>query len=61
MVLIKLLSIINNENENDENDENLFRPFIIHPLSNILRSKGNQTMIFCRLIEYNKINVSLQR
>ena len=25
MVLIKLLSIINNENENDEN---LFRPFI---------------------------------
>ena len=29
-------------------------------LPNISRSKGNETMKFCQLIEYNKINIFLQ-
>ena len=47
MVLIKLLSIINDENENDENDENLFRPFIkekykIKPIQSIFQLLHSQ-------------------
>ena len=33
----------------------------IHILSNISQSKGKQTMTFGQLIEYNKINISLQK
>ena len=33
----------------------------IHILSNISQSKGNQTMKFGQLIEYNKRNVFLQK
>ena len=33
---------------------------VIHILSNISQSKGKQTMKFGQLIEYNKINISLQ-
>ena len=33
----------------------------IHILSNIPQSKGNQTMQLGQLIEYNKINIFLQR
>ena len=32
----------------------------IHILPNISQSKGNQTMKFGQLIEYNKINIFLQ-
>ena len=32
----------------------------IHILPNISQSKGNQTMKFCQLIEYNKRNIFLQ-
>ena len=31
----------------------------IHILLNISQSKGNQTMKFCQLIEYNKINYNI--
>ena len=34
---------------------------IIHILLNISRFKGNQTMKFGQLIEYNKINILLQK
>ena len=34
---------------------------VIHILSNISQSKGKQTMKFGQLIEYNKINISLQK
>ena len=33
----------------------------IHILPNISQSKGNQTMKFGQLIEYNKINIFLQK
>ena len=33
----------------------------IHILHNISQSKGNQTMKFGQLIEYNKINIFLQK
>ena len=33
----------------------------IHILSNISQIKGNQTMKFCQLIEYNKRNIILQK
>ena len=33
----------------------------IHILLNISQSKGNQTMKFGQLIEYNKINIFLQK
>ena len=33
----------------------------IHILSNISQSKGNQTMKFGQLIEYNKRNIFLQK
>ena len=33
----------------------------IHILRNILQSKGNQTMRFGQLIEYNKRNIFLQK
>ena len=33
----------------------------IHILSNISQSKGNQTMKFGQLIEYNKINIFLKK
>ena len=33
----------------------------IHVLPNISRSKGNQTMIFVHLIEYNMINIFLEK
>ena len=33
----------------------------IHVLPDILRSKGNQTMKFCQLIEYNKRNTFLEK
>ena len=33
----------------------------IHILSNTLRSKGNQTMGFDQLIEYNKIIIIIQK
>ena len=33
----------------------------IHILLNISQSKGNQTMKFGHLIEYNKINIFLQK
>ena len=33
----------------------------IHILPNIFQSKDNQTMKFLQLIEYNKINVFLQK
>ena len=33
----------------------------IHILSNILTSKGNQTMAFGQLIEYNTINIFLEK
>ena len=33
----------------------------IHILSNILQNKGNQTMEFGQLIEYNKRNIFLQK
>ena len=32
-----------------------------HILSNISRSKGNQTMKFCQLIEYNMGNILLEK
>ena len=32
-----------------------------HILSNISRSKGNQTMKFCQLIEYNMGNIFLEK
>ena len=34
---------------------------VVHILSNITQSKGNQTMKFGQLIEYNKINIFLQK
>ena len=34
---------------------------VIHILTNISQSKGKQTMKFGQLIEYNKINISLQK
>ena len=34
---------------------------VIHILSNILRSKGNQTMKFGLLIECNKRNIFIQK
>ena len=34
---------------------------VIHILPNIAQSKGNQTMKFGQLIEYNKSNVFLQK
>ena len=34
---------------------------IIHILPNILRSKGNQTMKFGHLIEYNMRNIFLEK
>ena len=33
----------------------------IHILSNISKSKGNQTMIFAQLIEYNMRNIFLEK
>ena len=33
----------------------------IHILHDISQSKGNQTMQFAQLIEYNKINIFLQK
>ena len=33
----------------------------IHILPNISRSKGNQTMIFAQLIEYNMRNIFLKK
>ena len=33
----------------------------VHTLPNILRSKGNQTMKFCKLIEYTMINIFLEK
>ena len=33
----------------------------IHILANISRSKGNQTMKLCQLIEYNMINIFLKK
>ena len=33
---------------------------IIHILPNISRSKGNKTMKFGQLVEYNKINICLK-
>ena len=33
----------------------------IHILPNISQSKGNQTMKFSKLMEYNKINTFLQK
>ena len=33
---------------------------IIHILPNISRSKGNKTMNFGQLVEYNKINICLK-
>ena len=33
----------------------------IHILPNISQSKGNETMKFGQLIEYNKINIFLQK
>ena len=35
--------------------------FVIHILSNISKSKGNQTMEFGYLIEYNKRNIFLEK
>ena len=35
--------------------------FAIYILSNISQSKGNQTMKFVQLIEYNKGNIFLQK
>ena len=35
--------------------------FVIHILSNISKSKGNQTMEFGQLIEYNKRNIFLEK
>ena len=32
----------------------------IHILSNISKSKGNETMEFCQLIEYNMRNIFLE-
>ena len=34
---------------------------VIHMLANISQTKGNQTMSFGQLIEYNKRNISLQK
>ena len=34
---------------------------IIHILPNISKSKGNQVMKFCQLIEYNERNIFLQK
>ena len=34
---------------------------VIHILPNILRSKGNQTVKFGQLIEYNMRNISLEK
>ena len=34
---------------------------VIHILPNISQSKGNQTMKFSQLIEYNKRNILLQK
>ena len=33
----------------------------IHILHNILQTKGNQTMKFSQVIEYNKINIFLKK
>ena len=33
----------------------------IHILHNISQSKGNQTMKFCQVIEYNKRNIVFQK
>ena len=32
-----------------------------HILANISQSKGNQTMKFCQLVEYDKRNIFLQK
>ena len=32
-----------------------------HILSNISQSKGNQTMKFCQLVEYDKRNIFLRK
>ena len=38
-----------------------YQTITIHILSNISRSKGNQTMKFDQLIEYNKRNIFLKK
>ena len=38
-----------------------YQTITIHILPNISRSKGNQRMKLTQLIEYNKINIFLQK
>ena len=38
-----------------------YRTIAVHILSNISRSKGNQTMKFGQLIEYNMRNIFLEK
>ena len=38
-----------------------YQAIVIHILSNILRNKGNQTMKFGDLIEYNMSNIFLEK
>ena len=42
-------------------DTNLLKTIGIHILTNILRSKSNQTMKFGQLIDYNRKNVFLEK
>ena len=38
-----------------------YQTIVIHILPNILRSKGNKTVKFGQLIEYNKRNIFLEK